>query len=70
MEEDFILDPTDVDSKNKLKDLKNKLQEIRKIKLKGALLHSRAKITNFREKPSKFFLNLENKIKHPKILEN
>ena len=61
LEEEQILDPTDLENKEKLIDLKNKLQEIREIKLKGALLRSRANITNFNEKPTKFFLNLENK---------
>ena len=61
LEEEQILDPTDIENKEKLTDLKNKLQEIREIKLKGALLRSRANITNFNEKPTKFFLNLENK---------
>ena len=61
VEEEYILDPTDLENNEKLNDLKNRLQEIREIKLKGALLRSRANITNFNEKPTKFFLNLENK---------
>ena len=44
----------------KLNGYKNRLLEIREIKLKGALLRSRANLTNFNEKPSKYFLNLEN----------
>ena len=34
--------------------------EIREIKLQGALIRAQAQILNFNEKPTKFFLNLEN----------
>ena len=34
--------------------------EIREIKLKGSLIRARAQILNFSEKPTIFFLNLEN----------
>ena len=60
-EEELILDPTDLENREKLNGFKNKLLEISEIKLKGALLHSRANITNFNKKNSKYFLNLENK---------
>ena len=60
LEQDFDLDPYDEVTLNNIKISKNKLQEIREIKLKGALLRSRANILNFIEKPTKFFINLEN----------
>ena len=42
--------------------LNNQLIEIRRHKLKGAYIRSRADWLEYGEKPSKFFLNLENKI--------
>ena len=43
--------------------LNNKLLEVRKEELKGALIKSRADWLDLGEKPSKFFLNLENRNK-------
>ena len=60
LEEEFSLNPEDIDTFNNLKETKDKLQEIREMKLKGALIRSRAQILNFSEKPTKLFFNLEN----------
>ena len=46
---------------NELKETNDQLEEIREHKLKGALIRSRWQQSNKREKPSIFFLNLENK---------
>ena len=61
LEEEFHLDPNNHNTISSLKKNKDKLQEIRELKLKGALLRSRTMIANFNEKPTKYFLNLENK---------
>ena len=45
---------------NKLKEKKDKLEDIREHKLKGAFIRSRWQYTNMGEKPSSYFLNLEN----------
>ena len=47
--------------KQQLKDKNNQLEEIRLYKLEGALVRSRWQQKFFGEKPTKFFLNLENK---------
>ena len=47
------------DEQNKLDNLKDKLEEIRKVKLKGTMIRSRARWVEFGEKSSKYFLNLE-----------
>ena len=46
---------------NKLNEKKDKLEDIREHKLKGAFIRSRWQYTNMGEKPSSYFLNLENK---------
>ena len=61
LEEEFHLDPNNQETISSLKKNKDKLQEIRDIKFKSALLRSRTMITNFNVKPTKYFLNLENK---------
>ena len=45
---------------DKLESLKQELENIREIKLSGTLIRSRAQYISSNEKPSKFFLNLEN----------
>ena len=47
LEEEYNINPDDIETFNNLQ-------------LKGALFRSQAQITNFSEKPTKFFLNLEN----------
>ena len=46
---------------NELKEENDKLEEIREHKVKGALIRSRWQHVNSGEKPSKLFLNIENK---------
>ena len=52
----------------KLRDLNTDLIEIRKEELKGALIWSRAEWLDLGGKPSKFFLNLENRNKVNKMI--
>ena len=60
LEEELSLNREDIETFNNLKEAKNKLQEIREMYLKGALIRAQAQILNLSEKPTKFFLNLEN----------
>ena len=60
LEEELSLNREDIETFNNLKEAKNKLQEIREMNLKGALIRARVQILNLSENPTKFFLNLEN----------
>ena len=60
LEEEFNLNQEDIETFSNFKEAKDKLQEIREIKLKGALIRARAQTLNFSEKPTKLFLNCEN----------
>ena len=57
-----------IDSLKKLKDLNDKLIEIKNEELKGALIRSRAEWLDLGEKPSRFFLNLENRNRVNKMI--
>ena len=46
---------------NRLENLKSKLEEIRKSKIKGMILRSKLQWIEEGEKPTKFFANLEKK---------
>ena len=46
---------------NELEDLTKKLEEIRKHKLQGTIIRSRARWVEYGERSSKYFLNLENR---------
>ena len=61
MEEHLISQINNKTWVQKLNEKKNELEEIRQYKLQGALVRSRWQNNNLGEKPSKFFLNLENK---------
>ena len=59
--------------KEQLTEKNNELEEIRQHKLEGALVRSRWQSSSLGEKPTKFFLNLENKFfisKHIRELKN
>ena len=57
-----------IDSLKKLKDLNDKLIEIKNEELKGALIRSRAEWLDLGKKPSRFFLNLENRNRVNKMI--
>ena len=57
-----------IEKLEKLRELNTDLIEIRKEELKGALIRSRAEWLDLGEKPSKFFLNLENRNKVNKMI--
>ena len=44
----------------KLEELKSSLEKLRKIKMQGAFIRSRAQIVSEDERPTKYFCNLEN----------
>ena len=46
---------------NRLEDKRNQLEEIRQKKIEGVMLRSRCRYTDMGEKPSKYFLTLENR---------
>ena len=53
-----------------LNDKKEKLEEIRKIKMDGVMLRSRCRYEDLGEKPTKYFLNLENRNYHDKVINH
>ena len=53
-----------------LNDKKEKLQEIRKVKLEGVMLRSRCRYEDLGEKPTKYFLNLESRNYQEKVINN
>ena len=46
---------------DEIKEKKGERENLRKLKLLGNIVRSRAKWVNEREKPTKYFLNLENR---------
>ena len=56
----YLNDITEEDI-NKLDEKKNALQDIRKVKTEGVMLRSRCRYEDLGEKPSIYFLNLENR---------
>ena len=61
MEKELASNINDREWNQKLVDLKIELEEIRQYRIQGAFIRSRWQNENLGEKPSKFFLNLENK---------
>ena len=53
-----------------LEDKKNKLEEIRKIKIDGVMLRSRCRYEDLGEKPTKYFLNLESRNYQDKVINH
>ena len=53
-----------------LEDKKNKLEEIRKIKIDGVMLRSRCRYEDLGEKPTKYFLNLESRKSQDKVINH
>ena len=53
-----------------LNDKKEKLEEIRKIKMDGVMLRSRCCYEDLGEKPTKYFLNLENRNYQDKVINH
>ena len=49
---------------------KNKLEEIRKIKIDGVMLRSRCRYEDLGEKPTKYFLNLESRNYQDKVINH
>ena len=53
-----------------LEDKKNKLEEIRKIKIDRVMLRSRCRYEDLGEKPTKYFLNLESRNYQDKVINH
>ena len=53
-----------------LNDKKEKLEEIRKIKMDGVMLRSRCRYEDLGEKPTKYFLNLQNRNYQDKVINH
>ena len=53
-----------------LNDKKEKLEEIRKIKMDGVMLRSRCRYEDLGENPTKYFLNLENRNYQDKVINH
>ena len=60
-EEVANLSAYDDNTRTELEHLRDEFQVLREQKLRGAFIRSRAQIVKVREKPTNFFLNLEDK---------
>ena len=53
-----------------LNDIKEKIEEIRKIKMDGVMLRSRCRYEDLGENPTKYLLNLENRNYQDKVINH